>query len=229
MIRDGAGTTLIAAIRRAARAIVFVSSPWSDEARDAGNIFVAASQLLQSTNPDLQIAFFQLDVHRDEIAQRWVKEQGFPEFIEMGAGNFLWIESGHVVATELSVIALGVDGVVARTLSLWSPKKREFPKPTRLENSISKVSAICNVCIDATCVGIVVVLSTLRFFAATEEDKVVPFGMYALVCIPIAFFALVYAWGSRRGIGVIAAMLLFCWSAYAFVEFVYMGLRGFAG
>lgn len=229
MIREGAGTELIAAIRHAARAIVFVSVPWSDEARDSRNIFVAASRLLQSTNPDLQIAFFQLDVHQDEIAQRWVTEQGFPEFIEMGAGNVLWMHSGHVVATESSVVALGVDGVVAQTLSLWSPKKREFPTPTRVENFISKASAICNVCIDTTCVGTVVVLSSLQFFAATEEDKVIPFGMSAFLCIPIAFFAMVYAWGSRRGFGFIAALLLFCWAAYTFVEFVYMGLRGFAG
>jgi hypothetical protein len=229
MILSGSGIDLVAVIRQSARALIFVDVPWSDEARDARKVFAAAAQVLRSIDSGVEITVIQLDVHQDEIVQRWVKEQGFPEFIEMGAGNLLWTQAGCVVATESSVNALGVDGVVARTLSLWSPKKREIPTPTRLENFISKVSAICNVCVDAACIGIVVVLSSLQFFAAAKEDKIIPFGMYAFVCMPIAFIAVVYAWGSRRGFGVIAALLLFCWATYTFVEFVYMGLKGFAG
>lgn len=229
MIQGGSDIDLLAVIRRSARALVFVRVPWSDEARDAQKVFSAATQVLRSIDLGVEIALIQLDVHQDEIAQRWVKEQGFPEFIEMGAGNLLWTQAGCVVATESSVIALGVDGVVARTLSLWSPKTREFPTPIRLANFISKVSVICNVCIDAACLGAVVVLSSLRFFAATKEEKIIQFGLYGLICIPIAFFAMVYAVVSRRGFGVIAALLLLCWAAYTFVELVYTGLKGFAG
>jgi hypothetical protein len=206
MILSGSGIDLVAVIRQSARALIFVDVPWSDEARDARKVFAAAAQVLRSIDSGVEITVIQLDVHQDEIVQRWVKEQGFPEFIEMGAGNLLWTQAGCVVATESSVNALGVDGVVARTLS-----------------------AICNVCVDAACIGIVVVLSSLQFFAAAKEDKIIPFGMYAFVCMPIAFIAVVYAWGSRRGFGVIAALLLFCWATYTFVEFVYMGLKGFAG
>ncbi len=229
MIREGSSTELVAAIRQSSRAIVFVSVPWSDEERDARKVFDAATQVLQTTNSDLQIASFRLDVHQDKIAQRWIEEQGYPEFIEMGAGNLLWTQSGRVISTELSAVALGINGVVARTLLLWSAKKPEFPRPTRLQKFISKVSPAFNICIDATCIGLVVVLFSLQLFATANEDRLIPFGMYAIFCIPVALFAMVQAWDSRRGFGVVAALLLFCWAAYTFIEFVQMGLMGLAG
>jgi hypothetical protein len=149
MIREVSGSNVIAAIRQAARAIVLVGVPWSDEEREARKISVAAAGVLESTKSELAIAFFRLDVHEDKIGRRWIEEQGYSQFIEMGAGSLLLTESGRVVFTELSAITLGVDGVVSRSVLLWFPNKTEAPTTTKWQRLIQKAATIRDVCIDA--------------------------------------------------------------------------------
>ncbi len=81
--------------------------------------FRAAVALLEEEHPDLDIAFFRLEVDEDEASQQWLSSAGYPQFAGMGAGSLLWLQSGQVLATEINASWLGEPGIVARTASLW--------------------------------------------------------------------------------------------------------------
>jgi hypothetical protein len=74
---------------------------------------------LAEEHADLGIAFFRLDVDDDEASQEWLNSVGYPQLAGAGAGSLLWLESGHVLATEMCANSLGTQGIVDRTTSVW--------------------------------------------------------------------------------------------------------------
>ena len=119
MLREGSGTDLVLAIREAPRSLVFISVPWSGPERNARQVFRAAAAKLEAAHPQLGVAFFRLEADEDETSKQWLSSVGYPHFAEVGAGSLLWLQSGQVVHSEISANSLGVEGMVARSTSLW--------------------------------------------------------------------------------------------------------------
>jgi hypothetical protein len=119
MLREGAGEEILTAIREAPRALVFVSVPWSSPERNARQVFRAAAVRLEEEASELGIAFFRLEADEDKASGEWLSSLGLSRFVYAGAGSLLWLESGHVRSSEITANSLGVDGVVARSMSLW--------------------------------------------------------------------------------------------------------------
>jgi hypothetical protein len=118
-VQIGFGPEFIAAIQSAPLAIVVISVPWSGPEREARRIFEAASEQLAGRRSNLHIACFRLKVDEDPASHHWLASLGVSEFAIAGAGSLLWLESGKVVSCDITANRLGVDGVVARSLSLW--------------------------------------------------------------------------------------------------------------
>ncbi len=119
MLREGSGAELVAAIREAPRAVVFVSVPWSSPERNARQIFRAAVAQLEKDFPDVEISFFRLEVDEDEESQHWLSSIGYPQFASFGSGSLLWLQSGKVISSQISANSLGVEGLVVRSTALW--------------------------------------------------------------------------------------------------------------
>ena len=119
MLQEGGGLELVAEIRNAPRALVFISVPWSCPERHGRQVFRDAAAILIQEYADLGIAFFRLEVDEDVISQQWLDSLGYPQFATIGAGSLLWMQFGQVLATEINSLSLGVSGVVERTTSLW--------------------------------------------------------------------------------------------------------------
>jgi hypothetical protein len=119
LLREGGGADLIDSIREAARALVFISVPWSVTERNGRQAFRAAVTQLEEKHRDLGIAYFRLEVDEDETSRQWLSSVGCLQFAGMGAGSLLWLQSGEVLATEINANALGASGIVARSTSLW--------------------------------------------------------------------------------------------------------------
>jgi hypothetical protein len=116
---EGSGAEFVATIQAAPRALVFISVPWSAPERNARQVFHAAVALLEEACPDLGISFFRLNVDEDEVSQQWLRSLGLPQLAIAGAGSLLWLEAGKLIASEITANALGVRGVVGRSVSLW--------------------------------------------------------------------------------------------------------------
>jgi hypothetical protein len=71
---------------------------------------------------ELGVCFFRLDVDEDEVSQQWLSSVSYLQFAGMGAGSLLWLQSGQVISSEISVNSLGVKGVVDRSMSLWKSR-----------------------------------------------------------------------------------------------------------
>lgn len=121
-ISEGAGAQLVDAIHEAARALVFISVPWSIYERHSRRAFYTAVTRLESAHSELGIRFFRLDADEDPVSHDWLKSVGFPGLDGAGAGSLLWLNTGKVVSDELNANSLGVSGIVSRTISLWGSK-----------------------------------------------------------------------------------------------------------
>jgi hypothetical protein len=119
MIREGSGADLVATIREARRALVFISVPWSCPERNARQVFHAAVARLDDVFAELGIRFFHLNVDEDLASQHWLSSIGSVEFASAGAGSLLWLEAGQVLSSEITANSLGMEGVVSRSTSLW--------------------------------------------------------------------------------------------------------------
>ena len=118
MITVGGGE-LLAQIRAAERAMVFISVPWSAAERNARRAFEAAVARWKTDLSNHAISFFRLDIDEDLIAQEWLIVLGYGVFIPMGAGSLLWLEQGKVKDVEGVVNGHGASGIIERTNQLW--------------------------------------------------------------------------------------------------------------
>jgi hypothetical protein len=105
-------------VRSAARALIFVSVPWSGPERKARIVFEDAANQLPRLCPTLGIQFFRLEVDENEALQDWLTSLGYPEFVIIGAGSLLWLEYGNVVGSEPTANC-GLRRVVEHTMRLW--------------------------------------------------------------------------------------------------------------
>ena len=126
MFREGSGEELVESIAAAPRAIVFISVPWSIPERHARVAFQSAVAQFENTLSDLAISSFRLEVDEDEKAQNWLSSVGYLQFAVHGSGSLLWLESGKVVSSAITANALGAQGIISRTTSLWQPEQLEF-------------------------------------------------------------------------------------------------------
>src|SRR4051794_17251845 len=114
MLWEGSGPDIIAAIREAPRALVFISVPWSVPERHARQVFLAATSRLKVALPEPGTCCFRLDVDEDEASLRWLASIGLPQLASAGAGSLVWLEEGRVVSREITANTLGTAGVIAR-------------------------------------------------------------------------------------------------------------------
>jgi hypothetical protein len=126
---------LVAAIREAPCALVFLSVPWSGPERQGRQVFRAAAGILGEKHKDLGISFYRLEVDEDETSQRWVASIGYPQFAATGAGSLLWLQEGQVLDTEINASYLGVSGIVARSTSLWGNQAQRVASADRPRNT----------------------------------------------------------------------------------------------
>lgn len=119
MIWEGAGETIVAQIRSAERALVFISVPWSGPERQAREVFRAAASRLEELVPELHVRLFRLEVDEDQPSLRWLSSLGLSQYAEAGAGSLIWLEEGIVTSSELNATSLGIAGIVGRSASLW--------------------------------------------------------------------------------------------------------------
>lgn len=122
MLQEGSGAELVAAIREAPRALVFISVPWSVPERNARQVFCAAVARIEDVSKKHAIRFFRLEVDEDEISQQWLSSVGLLPFAGAGAGSLLWLEAGQVISSEITANSLGTKGVVDRTTTLWKSR-----------------------------------------------------------------------------------------------------------
>ncbi len=134
MLREGSGVDIIAAIHEAPRALTFVSVPWSVPERHARQVFRAAVSQLEDTCPELDILFFILEVDEDEESRHWLASIGLPQLASAGAGSVVWSERDRVISSEITANALGIAGLVARSMSQWQGRS----EPSAARDSASR-------------------------------------------------------------------------------------------
>jgi hypothetical protein len=121
-VRDDTDGSLLLAVTTAARAVVFLSVPWSCPARAACVTFESAAGLLAAECPALGIECLMLDEEAD-WCQAWLAGLGLPPLGNghpLGAGSIIWLERGRAVSHELGGYTLQARGVVARSRWLWA-------------------------------------------------------------------------------------------------------------
>lgn len=130
-IREGDPKGVIADIRQAPRAVVFLDALWSVDAVLGRQAFKEAANRL-TTSKVAALALFVLDEwpleesppERREVQQQWLRSLDLKELpvgggFGVGAGSVLWLEKGRVVHEEWSAKTLGADGIVSRTGKVW--------------------------------------------------------------------------------------------------------------
>jgi hypothetical protein len=130
-IREGDPKGLIAEIRQAPRAIVFLDAKWSVDAALGRQTFKEAASRLTTSKP-VTLALFVVDEwplendpsERREVVQQWLRSLDLKELpvgggYGIGAGSVLWLEKGRVVLEEWSAKNLGADGILSRTAKVW--------------------------------------------------------------------------------------------------------------
>jgi hypothetical protein len=108
-------------VAAAARALVFLTVPWSVPERHARLAFRAAAEQLASEHAHLGIEFFALDEDAT-WCQSWLAGLGVRQLgtgYPLGAGSMLWLESGRAVSSEIGGCSLRAGDIVARSVSLW--------------------------------------------------------------------------------------------------------------
>jgi hypothetical protein len=127
-VAEGSTADNLPVARAAARALVFLSVPWSSPERNARQAFRAAASLLVEHYADLGIHFFMLD-EEDEACQTWLASLGVPHFgggFARGAGGLFWLEHGRVVSSKITANSLSAGGRIARSVSLWRGRAKEI-------------------------------------------------------------------------------------------------------
>jgi len=119
LLREGSGQEIVTAICEASRALVFISVPWSAPERSARQVLHAAVAQLERTYPALSLACFRLEVDGDAASLEWLSSLGQSSLANAGAGSVLWLTSGRMLSVEITANALGVEGIVSKSLSLW--------------------------------------------------------------------------------------------------------------
>jgi hypothetical protein len=119
VVREASDVSVLAAISAAPCALVFLSVPWSAPERNARAAFFQASERLAQLG--LGVECFLLD-EEAEWCQRWQSSLSVPQLgsgTALGAGSVLWLERGHVAASEISGQQLRAVGMIARSKELW--------------------------------------------------------------------------------------------------------------
>jgi hypothetical protein len=129
MLQIGWGGDILAAIREAPRAVIFISVPWSGPERTAREVFRDAASRLEGSYAELGIRFFILEIDEDEASQHWLASVGLLHLATAGAGSVIWLDRSCLVSSEVNANVLGVTGVVARSISLWQGQSQ--PSTTR--------------------------------------------------------------------------------------------------
>jgi hypothetical protein len=109
-------------VATSARAMVFLTVPWSCPERVARSRFRAASEAIAVGYSQLQVRFFYLDEDTD-WCQSWLGKLGIAQFsgtFPAGAGSILWLEFGSPVSHEMGGQTLDANEIVERTVRLWS-------------------------------------------------------------------------------------------------------------
>jgi hypothetical protein len=126
---------LIAKIRQAPRAVVFLDVQWSVVAVQGRQCFKEAVKSASTSEFPL-ISFFVLDEwNTDEDRQAenktvqqwlgWLGSLGLKELTTVGlghgigAGSLIWLEHGKVIHEEWSAAELEAAGILERTRQLW--------------------------------------------------------------------------------------------------------------
>lgn len=119
VIQAGAGSEFVAAIRRAQRALVLISVPWSMQERQSRQAFEQALAELQAEPTYQSVAGFRIEVDEDAAAQQWLASLGLQDWAINGAGGLLWLEAGRVVYRVISAHSAGPAKIAAQTRALW--------------------------------------------------------------------------------------------------------------
>jgi hypothetical protein len=119
LLREGPGSELIATIGDSSRAIVFISVPWSGPERIARQLFRIAVDRIERDFSELGVSNFRLEVDEDEESHRWLSSIGYLPWAIAGVGSLLWLKSGKAISSEISASAIGVDGIIERSNSIW--------------------------------------------------------------------------------------------------------------
>lgn len=129
-IEEGDSFAVIASIRRAPRAIVFLDANWSTNTSEGRKYFKEAATQLMSEFPSIE--FFVLDEwplengkeNQRQHTQAWLasldlKELDVGRGCAIGRGDVIWLESNRVVGEEWSARVAKTSGIVKRTKALW--------------------------------------------------------------------------------------------------------------
>ena len=121
VVHEGTDESMIAAIKAAPRAMVFLTVAWSGPERTARADFRKAVARLAEIG--LSVEAFALD-EDSEIGQRWLASLGLMITFEgigvpQGWGTVLWLEYGTVVWRVARGNDERVVGMIARSKALW--------------------------------------------------------------------------------------------------------------
>ena len=133
-IVEGDVRDVVASIRRAPRAVVYLEAPTSVDAVIGRRIFnEAVSGVTESEFPSTTFVILDewpsdegKNSNRDFV-QTWLRSLSLKELpvgngYGIGAGSLIWLEEGRVIHEEWSAKTLNAAGIIDRTRKLWPPR-----------------------------------------------------------------------------------------------------------
>lgn len=118
------GRTGAAAIQRAQRAIVFVDSPYSVNALNAGQHFLRGMVYVSQRSIAINAEVYWIENDAEDWCKEWITSLGEDGLMEVavpvGNGAILWMEAGKVVRFQLGHEIGGAYEIKELTFKLWN-------------------------------------------------------------------------------------------------------------
>jgi len=103
-------------------ALIYLSVNWSDPERTSRSLFFRAGVPLLGLYPVLELSCYIFDEEREDC-RMWLESLGHVELARAaheGRGPVVWLEYGELIDWIPSSLPLGPEGIIRRTLTLWS-------------------------------------------------------------------------------------------------------------
>jgi hypothetical protein len=108
----------LSAIEMESHAVIYVSVEWSLPERHSRSVFTQFADLIDREYSSIGISFW--IVHEEwECIGEWFSLVMPPTSVASGYGAIVWLERGHLLASEENAANAGLQGLVNRTLGLW--------------------------------------------------------------------------------------------------------------
>jgi hypothetical protein len=113
---------------RGPRVVVYLSVEWAGQERFSRKTFAQFVECIERDHSGLSVAFRVLG-EECEGGIAWFRKAELPGSAGGGYGAVVWLDGGVVREVVVYAAAVGVEGLVGRTLALWGPAHRPGDVP----------------------------------------------------------------------------------------------------